>query len=207
MNVHSERGLKEMTVEETDKCRAVSKAALELIAEQGFHGTPISQIAKRAGVSVGSIYRYFSDKDELIHAIHARLEEKMHLALMAGVSGDMVDREQFIQLIKLLVRHLVNNPLEFKFLEQYFNSPFGIEKMREKFLEDAGPRCDAQKPFFNILAGGRGKTIKDLPVPVIHSLAFGPVIFLVRDLMAGFIKLDEKLLHNFATGCWDAIKL
>ncbi len=78
--------------------------------------------------------------------------------------------------------------------------------MREKFLEDAGPRCDVEKPFFNILAGGRGKTIKDLPVPVIHSLAFGPVIFLVRDTLAGFIDLNDTLLQQFAEGCWDAIK-
>ena len=195
-----------MTTEETDKCCTIAKAALELIAEQGFHGTPISQIAKRADVGVGSIYRYFADKDELIHAIHSRVEEKMHQALAAGITEGLADREQFIQLIKHLVRHLAANPLEFKFLEQYYNSPFGIEKMREKFLEDAVPCCDNEMPFFNILAGGRGKTTKDLPVPVIHSLAFGPVIFLVRDSLAGFIELDDNLLHQFAAGCWDAIK-
>lgn len=195
-----------MTNEETDKCCTIAKAALELIAEQGFHGTPISQIAKQAGVGVGSIYRYFADKDELIHAIHTRVEEKMHLALAAGITEGFADREQFIQLIKLLVRHLNDNPLEFKFLEQYYNSPFGIEKMREKFLEDTVPCCDNEMPFFNILAGGRGKTTKDLPVPVIHSLAFGPVIFLVRDSLAGFIELDDNLLQQFAAGCWDAVK-
>ena len=195
-----------MTTEETDKFCTIAKAALELIAKQGFHGTPISQIARHAGVGVGSIYRYFADKDELIHAIHARIEEKMHQALAAGLNEGLADREQFIQLVKQLVRHLNDNPLEFKFLEQYYNSPFGIEKMREKFLEDTVPCCDNEMPFFNILAGGRGKTTKDLPVPVIHSLAFGPVIFLVRDSLAGFIELDDNLLQQFAAGCWDAVK-
>ena len=198
-----------MTIEETDKCRDVAKAALELIAEQGFHGTPISQIAKRAGVGVGSIYRYFADKDELIHAIHTRLEEKMHLELAAEISEDLANRELFIQLVKVLVRYLVGNPLEFKFLEQYFNSPYGIEKMREKFLEDADAcLCSNQeKPFFNLLSEGRGKTIKDLPVPMIHSLAFGPIIFLVRNSLAGFVELNDDLLQKFAESCWDAIKI
>jgi AcrR family transcriptional regulator len=198
-----------MTAEETNKCAAVTNAALELIAVQGFHGTPISQIAKQAGVSVGSIYRYFTDKNELIHAIHAQLEEKMHQALADGLSADREDRQIFISLLKKLVLHLYNNPLEFKFLEQYYNSPFGIQKMREKFLTGANTcACvDEDKPFFNILCKGRGTTIKDLPPPMIHALAFGPVISLVRDLLSGIIELDEDQLQQFTESCWDAIKL
>ena len=84
-----------MGTEETDKCRAVTKAALELIADQGFHGTPISQIAKKAGVGVGSIYRYFADKDELIHAIHKRLEEKM-ADMAAQLDPDRLEQEMVI---------------------------------------------------------------------------------------------------------------
>lgn len=198
-----------MTAEETDKCQAIAHAALSLIAEQGFHATPISQIARQAGVGVGSIYRYFADKDELIHAIHAQLEERMHLALAAEITEDLANRDLFIQLVKVLVRHLAGNPLEFKFLEQYFNSPYGIEKMREKFLEDADAcLCsDQEKPFFNLLSEGRGITIKDLPVPMIHSLAFGPIIFLVRNILSGFVELNDDLLQEFAEGCWDAIKI
>lgn len=198
-----------MSIEETDKCRAVANAALELIVEQGFHGTPISQIAKHAGVGVGSIFRYFADKDELIHAIHARLEEKLHLALTVEIGGDLANRELFIQLVQALVRHLVGNPPVFKFLEQHFNSTYGIEKMREKFLEDADAcLCsDREKPFFNLLSAGRGKTIKDLPVAMIHSLAFGPVIFLVRDILAGFVELNDDLLLQFGESGWDSIKI
>jgi AcrR family transcriptional regulator len=198
-----------MTAEETDKCAAVTKAALELIAVQGFHGTPISQIAKLAGVSVGSIYRYFADKDELIHSIHARLEEKIYRALATGLSAKQGNRELFILLLKNLIRHLFNNPLEFKFLEQYYNSPFGVEKMREKFLKNADVCSCAEldKPFFDVLCKGRGTTIKDLPPPMIHALAFGPVISLVRDLHSGIIELDDDLLQQFTESCWDAIKL
>jgi len=37
-------------------------AALELIAEHGFHGVPAASIADQAGVGVGTIYRYFENK-------------------------------------------------------------------------------------------------------------------------------------------------
>jgi AcrR family transcriptional regulator len=196
-----------MSEEETDKCRAVTKAALELIADQGFHGTPISQIAKKAGVGVGSIYRYFADKDELIHAIHARLEDRLHQALGQNHDPSLPARDQFIQLLVNLVEHLKENPLEFKFLEQYYNSPFGIEKMRKKFLEEGDASCEINQPFFKILLAGKGTIIKNLPGQLIHALAFGPAIFLVRDHLAGLITLDTQLTRVAAESCWDAIKI
>lgn len=191
----------------TDKCQAVTQASLELIAEQGFHGTPMSQIAKRAGVGVGSIYRYFSDKDELIHALHACIDEKMQQALIDTLDPEQSDRDVFIRLIFNLVRYLCDNPLEFKFLEQYYNSPFGVEKKREKLLDEKVVCGDKEMPFLQVLARGKGKTIKDLPMPVIHALAFGPVIFSVRDQLAGLIELDEALIRKLAEASWDAIKI
>ncbi|RME36553.1 MAG: TetR/AcrR family transcriptional regulator [Deltaproteobacteria bacterium] len=202
--------MSEQPIEETEKCRAIARAALELIAEQGFHGTPISQIAKRAGVGVGSIYRYFADKDELIHAIHARLDEKLHHFIIEHIDPQLSQRERFIQLVKVLTRYLIENPLEFRFLEQYYNSPYGIEKMREKFLEEGEAVCpcgsDHGNPFKDLLAS-RGETIKDLPATVIHSLAFGPLIALARDVQNGLLELDDRLQQQFAECCWDAIKI
>jgi len=192
---------------QTEKCQAIMQATLTLVANQGFHGTPISQIASSAGVGVGSIYRYFKDKDELIHAVHAQFEAKMHLALAAQLNLDLPDRELFIVLICRLINHLLLNPLEFKFIEQYYNSPFGIEKMREKFLVDDSPASDSSRPFLKIIFGGKGVTVKDLPKPIIHSLAFGPVIFVIRDHLAGLIELNDCLIQNLAEGCWDAIKI
>lgn len=190
---------------QTEKCQAIMKATLELVAEQGFHGTPISQIAARAGVGVGSIYRYFSDKDALIHAVHAQLELGLHPALAEGLDWNGSTEDKFICLITNLIRHLMDNPLEFKFLEQYFNSPYGIEKMREKFLDEPLGDADTCTPFMNILFEQRGKAIKDLPKPVIHALAFGPAVFLVRDHLAGLVHLDAELIRKAVLACWDAI--
>ena len=47
-----------------NKPDVIVQAALELFAENGFHCSPISQLAALAKVGVGSIYRYFKDKDE-----------------------------------------------------------------------------------------------------------------------------------------------
>ena len=53
-------------MERGDKREAVMRAALELVGEHGFHGSPMAMIASRAGVAAGTIYRYFESKDVLI---------------------------------------------------------------------------------------------------------------------------------------------
>ena len=50
-----------------DKRTKILEATLRLISEKGFHGTPISKVAKEAGVSTGIIYHYFKDKHELLN--------------------------------------------------------------------------------------------------------------------------------------------
>lgn len=46
----------------------LAQAALELCAERGVHATRVADVAARAGVTVGTVYRYFHDKDALIDA-------------------------------------------------------------------------------------------------------------------------------------------
>ncbi len=45
-----------------DKRDEIVQAALELIAEHGFHGAPMAMIAERAGVGAGTIYLLFREQ-------------------------------------------------------------------------------------------------------------------------------------------------
>lgn len=44
----------------------VLRAAVKLFSEKGYYTTTIQQIAREAGVSVGLIYQYFGDKDDVL---------------------------------------------------------------------------------------------------------------------------------------------
>jgi AcrR family transcriptional regulator len=48
---------------------AIENAALSLFMEQGYHGTSMRQIAKRADHPLGGIYNHFSSKEELFEGI------------------------------------------------------------------------------------------------------------------------------------------
>ena len=52
-----------------DRPREICAAALELFAERGFAGTRVDDIAARAGVSKGTLYLYFKDKEEIFGAV------------------------------------------------------------------------------------------------------------------------------------------
>ena len=52
-----------------DRPREICSAALEVFAEKGFAAAKLDEIARRAGVSKGTLYLYFSDKQELFRAV------------------------------------------------------------------------------------------------------------------------------------------
>ncbi|QUH21286.1 TetR/AcrR family transcriptional regulator [Alkaliphilus sp. B6464] len=47
----------------------IDTAALIVFSEKGYKGTKISDIAKKANISVGNIYRYYKSKDEIFISI------------------------------------------------------------------------------------------------------------------------------------------
>ena len=46
--------------------KKVLQTALNLFANYGFHATTTAKIAKQAGISEGTIYKYFKSKDDLL---------------------------------------------------------------------------------------------------------------------------------------------
>ncbi len=44
----------------------ILRAAVKLFSERGYYTTTIQQIAREAGVSIGLIYQYFGDKDDIL---------------------------------------------------------------------------------------------------------------------------------------------
>lgn len=52
-----------------DRPREICAAALDVFTEKGFAAARLDEIAKRAGVSKGTLYLYFKDKEDLFRAV------------------------------------------------------------------------------------------------------------------------------------------
>lgn len=87
--------------------KKVLATALKLFANHGFHATTTAKIAKEAGVSEGTIYKYFASKQDLLTQLlqpiladirdnfFSDLDEQPDLKDMVGFIVD--DRIQFIE--------------------------------------------------------------------------------------------------------------
>ncbi|WP_281658309.1 TetR/AcrR family transcriptional regulator [Halobacillus sp. Cin3] len=56
------------------KFKQIIDAAVEVIAENGYHSSQVSKIAKKAGVADGTIYLYFKNKEDILVSL---FQEKM----------------------------------------------------------------------------------------------------------------------------------
>jgi AcrR family transcriptional regulator len=52
-----------------DRPREICTAALDVFSEKGFAAAKLDEIARRAGVSKGTLYLYFKDKEDLFRAV------------------------------------------------------------------------------------------------------------------------------------------
>ena len=58
-------------------------AGLAELTAHGYHGARMARIARRAGTAHGTIYVYFSSKDDLLAAVHAEVDAELQPALLS----------------------------------------------------------------------------------------------------------------------------
>ena len=62
----------------------------DLFAEIGYESVTTNAIAERAGISIGSLYRYFPDKDAILHALSSRHYEQVRMLFDEVCTKDAV---------------------------------------------------------------------------------------------------------------------
>ena len=144
--------------------KKVLAAALELFSNNGFHATTTAKIAQLAGVSEGTIYKYFPSKNELLKQLLTPLFLKIknnffikvqnYHNLTELVSFFVEDRVQFVinnfSLFKLFIQEvLIQSPMA-EILDNILNNQDGIFSDLQK-LKDNFPEIDQQLSPLEIL--------------------------------------------------------
>jgi len=182
----------------------IVRATMALIAEQGFHGAPMSLIAEKAGVGVGSIYRYFENRDVLIKTIYKEKEEKLVAFLLENYPYGQPVKECFFHIGTGVIDYFIRNSMDFKYSEQFHNSPYGEAHRRDRIFASTG-----QPDIFMELyeRGASQRVIKILHPAVFFNLAFAPLIWSLRDHILGMVEMDETLARLIVASCWDSVKI
>jgi len=111
-----------------EKRRALMEAAVDLFSTQGFHATPTQQISERAGVSAGTLFRYFKTKEELIDSLYASIHLTLGDTVDEAIRPDQPVEEQILTVKRQVLRWMFANPKKALFLEQFTTSPNITEK-------------------------------------------------------------------------------
>ena len=107
---------------------AILEAAASVLAERGYAGTSTNLVAERAGVSVGSVYQYFPNKDSLVAALHERHAVQMAQVIEAvlGAGYRVSLRSQIEAMVRALMAAHMVEPRLHRVLEQelpFFEGP------------------------------------------------------------------------------------
>ena len=92
--------------------KRIAEAALPLFLRYGYHATPVRVIARAAGFSSGSVFNYFSGKDELLEhvleesqaAAEQAIREAQNALAAVHEAGDPV--EAFFRVFRRYAEHL-----------------------------------------------------------------------------------------------------
>ncbi|MEC3880935.1 TetR/AcrR family transcriptional regulator [Parapedobacter sp. 10938] len=190
----------QLNTETTAKKRAIFESTLRLIKDFGFHGTPMSQIAQEAGVATGTIYHYFTSKDELIVDLYHYARERMQSVIFTDNDLGLPYPEQFAAVWMTLVKYYVAHPEVLSFLEQFFSSPY----VKDVYPEDRVCFQDEVSVFLK--QGVQEGYIKPLDINIISAAYIGTISATAKRNIHGRFALKEEDLKKMIAIIWDGIK-
>ncbi|GMO21825.1 MAG: TetR/AcrR family transcriptional regulator [Termitinemataceae bacterium] len=172
-------------------------AALKLIAGQGFHAAPMSQIAEEANIGVGTIYRYFKNKDELINGLYLEIRKRMAEAIGKDHDEDAPLKTQFVKSLQNLIHYLIEHPTEIQFTEQYEHSPFITDETKVEIEKVASPISDL------LIRAQKEKLLKPLPFPMLMSMFSGASMGLLKAYLQK--KSSTAKMNEAIEAIWDML--
>lgn len=107
-----------------DKREAIVDAALDLFVERGFFGTAVPEIADRAGVGAGTIYRYFESKEALVNALYRQTKTRFAHVALDEFPAQAPTREQFRTLWMRMAEYATGHPKAFVFMELHHHARY-----------------------------------------------------------------------------------
>ena len=152
---------------EGDLRRRIDAAALHLFAERGADATPVPMIAERAGVAVGSLYRYYANKEELVARLYAENYARLAEELQRLEAREASTRDKIAAMVRFICGYFDRewDLARFLLLEQH---------VRLKSYAGAANPVDI---VHDVLGEGmRRGEVRQLDTILATALVMGPVI-------------------------------
>ena len=183
-----------------DKREAILDAALELFVERGFYGTAVPEIADRASVGAGTIYRYFDSKEALVNAIYRQQKMMFAQVALGDFPATAPTREQFRTLWMRMAQFATAHPKAFVFMELHHH---------QRYLDAENVALEQRMLdlFSNVVVQAQARgDLKQGPPRLLMGIVMGAFVGVIRScveidqpLESADWKLAEQIL-------WEAVR-
>lgn len=163
-----------------EKRESIVRAAAAEFADQGYQRASLNSIVKRLGISKGSLYQYFANKEALFLYVFDHFTRQVKQHVKTSVAGN--GRDDFFtaarQVLLAGIAFIDNHPEYFQvYLKVLFERDVPrreelVARVRLFSLEYFGPLADQ--------AMGQGVLRKDIPVP--------KVVFILDAMLDRFLQ-------------------
>jgi AcrR family transcriptional regulator len=184
----------------SDKREAIMTAALDLFVERGFFGTAVPEIADKAGVGAGTIYRYFESKEALVNALYRQEKTRFAELTIMDFPKTTIARELFRTMWMRMAQFAMENPKPFVFLELHHHASY----------LDAESRALEQRMyelFTSVVVGAqaRGELKKGAP-RLLMGLVMGAFVGVIRSCVEIAQSLEDADWVLAEQCVWEAIR-
>lgn len=191
-----------MSNTKTNKYDQILTAAEKMLAETGFQGLSMKKLADEAGVAAGTIYRYFSDKDDLLETLRHRVVQSIADAVQANIHDAMPLKEKFTTMWLNIWTLANTNTVQLANQVQYDALPTMASKRVWELDEERHLFTEVEKLFDQ---GKQAHIFKPLDNKILVALSFEVVVSLARKQSLAIYTVTETELTTAIDACWDAI--
>lgn len=183
-----------------DKKQAIFNSALDLISKNGFHNSPMSMVAKNANVAAGTIYHYFTSKEELISELFKYQQSHFEQLIAQADDSTRSYKDRFRMVYDAIYDYFDKNRRVYNFIEQYMSSPFLNKNAKDEFEGFFTPMSEFLKK------GLHSGHLKSINSKLIVSLFYGNISALMKLSSSGQMLNMYGVREESITACWDSLK-
>lgn len=179
-----------------DKTRElILETALELFSERGYFATSVHDIRKKSGLSTGSIYHHFANKEALARSLYDELVGKMQMLVEGAADSHQTAQHKCKAIALALCQAAVEHPRLLSFI---------LHARHREFLPDSPPICSTS-PFETmkmiVSQGIESGEIRRMDLVSASVCIFGGVIRLLHLTLDGVL---EKPPSVYLDEVWQA---
>ena len=126
-----------------DKKQALKAAAHDIFSKTGYKATGISEIAKQAGVAVGSFYNYYDSKEAIFLDVYVDENNRVRQAMINEIDWGMDMVELVSQIFRTSRSYISSN----KILSEWYN-PMISNELHHYYSSEEGKVAN---PFHQFL--------------------------------------------------------